>query len=239
MALSTPHPAQRPKRFLPASDGAPWQTHVLPPARIAPVSPVSKAPKVRTAGDRWRWYKPVTAVLAGVVIGAIAFTAARTVQADESEESLQPLSNTAELRAAGDRALKLISYPWHDLGYEIVFAPGQRDVRAQTDLVAHRITVFLNRGDAAHRVAHDIGHELGHAYDQRYLNFTDRLQYLEARGHANGQWFPGRKFSDYDTGAGDFAEVFASCHAASPEFRSRLATKPSQPCSLIPPIPTQ
>ncbi len=33
---------------------------------------------------------------------------------------------------------------------------------------------------------------------------------------------------------GDFAEVFAACHAASPEFRSRLAAPPDDPCGMLP-----
>ena len=32
----------------------------------------------------------------------------------------------------------------------------------------------------------------------------------------------------------DFAEVFARCHAASSEFRSRLALPPADPCAVLP-----
>jgi hypothetical protein len=182
---------------------------------------------------RWSWYTPVTVVIALATVVASLVLAAAPFGASKAD-TLEPVTDPSELRATGDRALGLVAYPWHDLGYEIVFAPGQPKVRAQTDLVAHRITVFLGEGDATHRIAHDIGHELGHAYDAKYLTDADRLRYLQQRGVPSATWFPGTKFSDYDTGAGDFAEVFAACHAASPEFRSRLADKPAQACSLIP-----
>jgi len=197
----------------------------------------------RTSHRRWIWYRPVTvaAVVALFVVVTVTAAWSRASSTDPARattpagsEALAPLTAGSDLLDVGTRALALISYPWHDLGYEIVFAPGQPDVRAQTDTVTHRITVFLARGDAVHRVAHDIGHELGHAYDATHLTNAQRASYLEARGAQGAVWFPGDRFSDYDTGAGDFAEVFAACHAASPEFRSRLRPRPSQPCSLIP-----
>ena len=40
--------------------------------------------------------------------------------------------------------------------------------------------------------------------------------------------------SDYRSGAGDFAEVFALCHSVSPVFRSRLAPRPQDPCAVLP-----
>jgi hypothetical protein len=177
----------------------------------------------------------VVVTILALIVAIDAFsTPQRDARRDQPANQLAPLTSATELRDTGNRALALVNFPWHDLGYEIVFAPAQPGVRAQTDVVAHRITVFLAKGDAAHRVAHDIGHELGHAYDARYLSEADRAAYLVVRGKPKANWFPGTKFSDYDTGAGDFAEVFASCHAASPEFRSRLAPRPAQPCSLIP-----
>jgi hypothetical protein len=135
--------------------------------------------------------------------------------------------------AAGQVALALVSVQPQDVGYTIVFAPARPDLRGQVEPALRRITVFLDPDDASHRVAHDIAHELGHAFDNRYLDDTLRHGWLEARGTPDAAWWPGRQTSDYSTGAGDYAEVFALCHAPSPEFRSRLATRPADACALL------
>ncbi|TML43050.1 MAG: hypothetical protein E6G27_02525 [Actinobacteria bacterium] len=142
----------------------------------------------------------------------------------------------------GQQAMGLVSFDPSLLGYHVGFRTGRKDIRAQIDRDLRKITVYVSPGDALHRVAHDIAHELGHAYDARYLTPLARDRYLQARGRPSANWFPGFQaadytalaLSDYGTGAGDFAEVFALCHAPSPEFRSTLAPEPSDPCSLIP-----
>jgi hypothetical protein len=135
--------------------------------------------------------------------------------------------------AAGEAALALVSFSPTDVGYTVQFAPPRAGVRAQVDPTVRRITIFLDTDDASHRVAHDIAHELGHAYDNRFLDDTLRHGWLEARGKPDAAWWPGNQPSDYNTGAGDYAEVFALCHAPSPEFRSRLAPRPADPCGLL------
>ena len=80
-----------------------------------------------------------------------------------------------------------------------------------------------------HRVAHDIAHELGHAWDARFLDDRARARYLRGRGVPGVQWWPSGPGDDYATGAGDFAEMFARCHAAAPEFRSRLGPAAVRP----------
>jgi hypothetical protein len=135
---------------------------------------------------------------------------------------------------AARRALALVSFPWQTLGYRLGFAAPVKGVRAVTNTAAHTITVFLRPDDPAQRVAHDIAHELGHAYDATRLNNADRARYLRSRGVPGAEWFPSAPGSDYATGAGDFAEVFALCFAPSPEFRSTLAPRPADPCALVP-----
>ena len=82
-------------------------------------------------------------------------------------------------------------------------------------------------------MAHDIAHELGHAWDARFLDDRARARYLRGRGvpGVGGGLGPG---DDYASGAGDFAEMFARCHTAAPEFRSRLGPPPSGPCAALP-----
>jgi hypothetical protein len=132
------------------------------------------------------------------------------------------------------RARALVDVTPAQVGYRLVVTGPRPGLRAQTDRSTRTITLFVAPHAVAHRLAHDLAHELGHAYDDRYLTPQQRRAYLRRRGVPDARWFPGGRFSDYASGAGDFAEVFALCHAASPEFRSRLAARPAEPCALLP-----
>jgi hypothetical protein len=144
-------------------------------------------------------------------------------------------ADAAAARALVHQAERLVTVAPQALGYRVRVAGPRPDVRGRTDTAARTITLFVSPTDAPHRVAHDLGHELGHAFDAVRLTPAQRAAYLHARGTPGAGWWPGRAVSDYGSGAGDFAEVFALCHAASPEFRSRLAPRPQDPCALLPP----
>ena len=141
---------------------------------------------------------------------------------------------TAAARALVTRAQALVDVRPGDLGYGLVVRGARPGVRGQTDTKLRTITLYVDARDATHRVAHDLAHEIGHAYDARRLAGAVRAAWLRARGAPSAAWFPARAGSDYASGAGDFAEVFARCHAASPEFRSRLAPRPADACALLP-----
>ena len=144
-----------------------------------------------------------------------------------------PAASAAQLRAAADRAVALVDDP-RRFGYRLVLAPARRDVRGRIDPRARTITLFVDPHDATHRIAHDLAHELGHAYDLAHMTKADRAAYLRRRGVPGAAWWPSAESADYAVGAGDFAETFALCHAASPEFRSRLAAQPADPCGMLP-----
>jgi hypothetical protein len=134
------------------------------------------------------------------------------------------------------RALALVSAP-RPPRWRLRFSGPRAELRGEADVDARQITVFVRPGDAPHRVAHDIAHELGHAWDAHLLDDAARTAWLGARGVPAVTWWPdGTRRDDYATGAGDFAEVFARCHAASPEFRSRLAPAPADACALLPAV---
>jgi hypothetical protein len=209
----------------------------VPPSTTAPARtahPDEAAPVVIVDREnaRWPWYRHVTVVLLALATLAIVYVGVQRPGRDTAP-SAQPITEPAELQATGQRALALVAYPWRQLSYQVVFAPGRANVRGQTNRQTKTITVFLTRGDAPHRVAHDIAHEFGHAFDDQFMNDALRSRYLQARGASRAAWFPGARFSDYAFGAGDFAEVFALCHAASPEFRSQLSPRPAQPCGIL------
>jgi hypothetical protein len=152
-----------------------------------------------------------------------------SVDAAAAASAVDPAAQRAALR----RALALVG-PRDHMGYAILLAAPRAGFRAQIDGEKRTITVFLDPADAPHRAAHDIAHELGHAWDRANLDDTARERYLRARGRPDAPWWP-EAADDYATGSGDFAEVFARCHAASPEFRSRLAAAPADACAALPP----
>jgi hypothetical protein len=166
---------------------------------------------------------------AAIAATAVALTATR----GEPRHDARPVTDPAELTRLGADALALVNVDPKTSGYGITFAPGRDGVRAQTDRSTKTISVYLRDGDLPHVVAHDIGHELGHVYDQSSMDAATRAAYLEHRGVAGAAWLPDGA-SDYAVGAGDFAEVYALCHAASPDFRSELAPRPESPCDLLP-----
>jgi len=171
------------------------------------------------------------AVLAAVVV-ALGLSSCAQPADTARVNPTSPSATAAAARAAGERALALVTVP-AELGFELEFEPAGADSpRARTDLEGRRITVFVRPGDASHRIAHDIAHEYGHAWDAVHMTAGTRAAYLRARGVPDAEWWP-RRASDYATGAGDFAEVFAACRAASPEFRSRLAPAPADPCAML------
>ncbi len=139
----------------------------------------------------------------------------------------------AAQRALLERARALVGVR-EGLGRRVVLAPPRPGVRAEHDARRRTITLYLNPLDAPHRVAHDLAHELGHAWDAERLDDVGRREYLRGRGAPGAAWWPAAPGDDYASGAGDFAEVFARCHAASPEFRSRLAPVPADACAALP-----
>ena len=171
----------------------------------------------------------VALCIAAGAAGVLALVTSRS----SDQPSVRPVTDRAELTRIGANALTLVGYDPSSLGYRVQFEPGRTGVRAQADRSSQTISVYLRRGDLPHVVAHDIAHELGHAYDRERMSDAERRAYLSRRGVTSATWLPATD-SDYAVGAGDFAEVFALCHSASPDFRSRLAPRPASPCELLP-----
>jgi hypothetical protein len=175
------------------------------------------------------------ALAALLVSGSLALGARHEQAPPGAAPGVPPAGSAKEREALLRDALELVSLPHGKLGYRLVAAPPRAGVRAQIDRATRTITVFVSPSDALHRIAHDIAHELGHAYDDRRMTPALRRGYLQRRGVPGAAWWPRGRFSDLQSGAGDFAEVFALCHAPSPEFRSLLAPRPTDPCGIVQP----
>jgi hypothetical protein len=171
---------------------------------------------------------------AGVAASAAGFSALWPHAPSTPQPTRLSAAEAAAAREVVARARALVSVTPQQLGYRLRIAGPLAGVRGQTDTAQRTITLFVSPHDAPHRVAHDLGHEIGHAFDAQRLNGAARAGYLRARGVSSARWSPGAQASDYESGAGDFAEVFALCHTASPEFRSRLAARPVDPCRVLP-----
>ena len=179
----------------------------------------------------------LTAALAagGVAASALAFGALWPADPPApARPTALSAPEAAAARAVVTRARTLVSVSPEQLGYRLRVAGPVPGVRGRTDTAARTITLFVSPKEAPHRVAHDLGHEIGHAFDATRLSGAERAAYLRARGAPAAAWWPGREASDYRSGAGDFAEVFALCHAASPDYRSRLGARPQDPCGALP-----
>ncbi|MEA2249874.1 MAG: hypothetical protein QOJ82_2132 [Solirubrobacteraceae bacterium] len=173
--------------------------------------------------------------LGALAVGAVTALAAGcgatgpSAPSSPSGSSFDAAAARATLRATGP----LLSVGAGSLGYRVVLAPGRPGVEGNIDRSDRRITLFMQATEAPHRVAHDLAHEIGHAFDFERMTNADRRAYLARRGRPDAPWWP-KAASDYGVGAGDFAEVFALCHAASPIFRSRLAPRPADACAVLP-----
>jgi hypothetical protein len=175
------------------------------------------------------------AAVLGIAGCALAFAAVWPGGSSAPRPATLSPADAAAARAVVGRAQRLVSVTPAELGYTLRVAGPVAGLRGQTDTAARTITLFVSPHDAPHLVAHDLAHEIGHAFDARRLTGAQRAAYLHSRGVPGARWFPaGGVVSDYRSGAGDFAEVFALCHAASPVYRSRLAARPEDPCGVLP-----
>jgi hypothetical protein len=169
-----------------------------------------------------------------VALAALAATAVAGCGSGSPRAAAPPFDRSAA-RAALQATAPLMSTGAGPLGYRVALAPPRPGIEGDIDRAHHRITLFLSGHEVPHVVAHDLAHEIGHAVDFERLTNADRRAYLARRGRPDAAWWP-TGASDYGVGAGDFAEVYALCHAASPIFRSTLAPRPADPCAVLPAV---
>lgn len=126
-----------------------------------------------------------------------------------------------ELRVGSDRptagiefeALGLITYDWEERlpGWRIAFSGGRDDVRGLTYSAERRIEIYVREGDTAAGIARVVAHELGHAVDLARGTDSMREAWRAQRSiDEDTPWWPGSGAADFATGAGDFAECFAT-----------------------------
>jgi hypothetical protein len=143
-----------------------------------------------------------------------------------SDQAFSALTyETDDITTVSEPALDLIRYPWRSelQGWTIIFLEPRGTASGYTWSAERRIEVFVKETDDSDRVARVLAHEIGHAIDVTLNSAEDRRDWLSERGLGqNTDWWPGSARPDFETGAGDFAEVFAASQVGEDDFKSQL-----------------
>ncbi len=129
----------------------------------------------------------------------------------------------------GAAALELVAYDWQGAlpGWQVQFVRGDSNVAGYTWSNEQRIEVFVRPSADAPALARILAHELGHAVDVTLNSPEERTRWVDVRGLApETPWWPSSGAADFQTGAGDFAEVFAVWQVGPSDFRSEVGPLP-------------
>ncbi len=132
-----------------------------------------------------------------------------TAEASVVPPAVPTTSAEASMR---DRTLGLIGYPWDARlpGWRVEFSGSRAGLRGLTRPEPKVIENYVHPTDSPASLARVLAHEICHAVDLELNSDPDRERWREARGlPAGARWWPDSATSDFDTGAGDFAEAFA------------------------------
>ncbi len=175
---------------------------------------------------------PVATVTTKARVAPVAPAAQPAVQGPTSRARAASRSRAGEYRPGwearrGYTALALISYPWRDLGWDISFHEARPGLLGLAYEPEKHIYIFVRRNQSLRALAFTIAHEIGHAYDFTNSTRESHNRWLELRGiDRMTRWSGCNGCSDFETPAGDFAEVFAVWQVGPVDFRSRMAPLP-------------
>jgi len=145
---------------------------------------------------------------------------------------LAPVAPAPTLAEIRHQALALIPYPWEQMlpGWQIEVHPAKHGYLGATYSFENRIEIYYRSGQTPKEVAFTLAHEIGHAIDLTYNTDVDRARWRDARGlAADHPWFTGYGMSDFEVGAGDFAESFAVWQLGESGHQLKLAGTPDAP----------
>ncbi len=144
-------------------------------------------------------------------------------------ETLVGLSSQSS-RDVASAAIRQVRFDWIARlpGWTVRFRDSRAGHRGLTFIDRRLIEVYVRSNDTPESLAHVVAHELGHAVDLTYFDDGHRAVWLAARGRsADTIWFPGESgVSDFNTGAGDFAESFAWVVAPPAQWSGQLGPPP-------------
>jgi hypothetical protein len=117
----------------------------------------------------------------------------------------------------GNEALARLWYPWTSTlpGWVISFADSDGATWGVTSAATRTIEVHIAAAASPAAIARVIAHELGHGVDVTRNHTSDRRAWETQRGIGDDiPWWP-TAGSDFASGAGDFAECFATWQTGS------------------------
>ena len=114
-------------------------------------------------------------------------------------------------QAIGQAAEDLLPFDWQNSlpGWRVVYSGPNAGFRGLTYPYDNTIEMFVRDNDTPESLAGILAHEIGHAIDVTHFGDSERNQWRDARGIDDSQWWPDAYASDFESGAGDFAESFA------------------------------
>ena len=159
-------------------------------------------------------------VTASTTVGA---PVTETAAADNSPQSI------------GAQAEALLPFNWQEAlpGWTITYEGPNSGFRGLTYPYDQTIEMFVRDGDTPESLVGILAHELGHAIDVTYFDDGDRNDWQEARSIENSQWWPDAYASDFQTGAGDFAEAFAYWAVQDPSSSQIAGTPTTEQLAVI------
>jgi hypothetical protein len=156
---------------------------------------------------------------------SISVTSTTAAQTTDSETTAAPAPTP---QSVGEQAQALLPFDLQAAlpGWTIIYSGPDSGFRGLTYPYDNSIEMFVRDTDTPTSLAGILAHEIGHAIDVTYLDDGQRDSWREARGIASEPWWPDAYASDFQSGAGDFAESFAYWAVGDPSS-SQLAGAPT------------
>ncbi len=174
--------------------------------------------------------EPVTTTTALPPTTVVTAPPTTRVVAPPTTAAPRVVAAAATIQERGEAALALISYPWPELGYRVIFTGGRAGVLGETNSTMRTITIYIRDGQTSLQLARTIAHEMGHALDFSHTTIAEARQYLAVRGlnYDVRDWYPTCDgCTDFGSPAGDFAETFAYYLFGPGDFRSLIGAEPT------------
>ena len=171
-------------------------------------------------------------VVAPLAPGATSFGSSSStsppVSRPPSVAAAEAQETTPEVAAMGVQAEALLPFDWEEIlpGWQVNYRGPNAGFRGLTYPYDQTIEIFVRETDTPQRVASILAHELGHAVDVAHLTPAERNMWLTIRGIEDAPWWPDAFASDFQSGAGDFAEAFATWAVDDPSS-SEIAAQPT------------
>lgn len=145
-----------------------------------------------------------------------------------SEATTTTATQARSPQSVGAQAEALLPFDWQTAlpGWTIVYRGPSSEFRGLTYPYDNTIEMFVRETDTPESLAGILAHEIGHAVDVTHFGDSERNRWRDARGISDRQWWPDAYASDFESGAGDFAEAFAVWAVDDPSS-SKIAGPPT------------